>query len=184
MIRPELVALSEPREARWELPAARTKARRAHVVPLSPRALDVVTGALARRETDRDEAGSVFASRFESRSTLARHSLSQGLARVIERIKPAELDADAAASLKADPPTPHDLRRTVATGLARLGMAREDRLAVLGHAADDVHGKHYDKYARLREKRVALQTWERHLARVLGQEPVETTVVPMTRRRS
>jgi integrase len=92
-------------------------------------------------------------------------------------------DAEAIRTLQAEPPTPHDLRRTLATGLARLGIPREDRLAVLGHTTDDVHGKHYDKYARLREKRIAFEAWERHVATVLGEQHPAATVVPMTRGR-
>jgi hypothetical protein len=55
----------------------------------------------------------------------------------------------------------------VATGLSRLGVPREDRLAVLAHVAADVHGAVYDKYERLREKRVALVAWERHVAKLV-----------------
>jgi len=51
--------------------------------------------------------------------------------------------------------------------MARLGIAREDRKAVLAHAEYDVHGRVYDRYERLREKRIALQVWERHVAQVL-----------------
>src|SRR4051812_33565967 len=80
-------------------------------------------------------------------------------------------------SLQDAPPTPHDLRRTLATGLARLRIPREDRLSVLGHAAADVHGRHYDKYERFREKRAALEVWEQHLRKVLGLERLETCVL-------
>ena len=45
---------------------------------------------------------------------------------------------------RADPPTPHDLRRTVATGMSRLGIPRDDRLAVLAHAYGDMH-ETYDR---------------------------------------
>jgi integrase len=159
MQRAEIVAPESASQARWELPAERTKARRPHVVPLAPSALSVVNTALKRRRTDGDERA-VLASRFTGRDGIARHSLSQGLKRVIQRLDPA-LDPDAVRSLREGPPTPHDLRRTLATGLARLGIPREDRLAVLGHVADDVHGKHYDKYARLREKRIALGARQR-----------------------
>ena len=31
-------------------------------------------------------------------------------------------------------------------------MPREDRLAVLAHASDDVHGRHYDRFERLPQK--------------------------------
>jgi hypothetical protein len=52
--------------------------------------------------------------------------------------------------------------------LAALGIAREDRLAVLAHRPGDVHGAVYDKYERLREKRAALLAWETYLATLIG----------------
>jgi integrase len=159
----EIVNIDDPANARWEIPAERMKARRPHVVPLAPMARKLVCGMLARRRAEGSKAG-IFASRFLGRATLARHSLSQALRRVIAELKPDGADVDAVRSLQADPPVPHDFRRSAATGLAALGIVREDRLAVLAHQASDIHGAVYDKYERLREKRAALVAWERHVA--------------------
>ena len=83
-------------------------------------------------------------------------------------------------SLKADRPTPHDCRRTVATNLSKLGIPREDRLAVLGHAPNDVHGQVYDQFDRLPQKRAALTAWEGHLRQVIGDPPArETNIVTL-----
>jgi integrase len=127
-------------------------------------AADVLRAALTRRRTEGEQL-SVFASRFASRQTLARHSLSQAMRRL--------------AVLRA---SPHDFRRTVATGLARLGVAREDRLAVLGHAMADVHSRHYDMHERAMEKRRALARWERHVAALLGAPAAGAEVVRLPRR--
>jgi integrase len=178
----EIAALDDPHNARWEIPAGRMKARRPHVVPLLPMARQLFLEAIARRRTQDDKSG-IFASRFLARNTLARHSLSQALRRVIRSLKVKGPAAAAVRSLKDNPPTPHDFRRTVATGLAELQIPREDRLAVLAHQPSDVHGAVYDKYERLREKRIALAAWERHLSWVLRQE-ANATVVPMQRGRS
>ncbi len=86
-----------------------------------------------------------------------------------------EPDADAIASLQANPPTPHDFRRTVATGLAALGIPREDWLAVLAHAQSDVHGVHYDKYERMKEKRRALELWDAHVGQIIATAPPSET---------
>jgi integrase len=158
-LRRELVDLEDAKKARWEIPAERTKARRAHVVPLAPIARETFRAALARQQ---EGSSGVFASRFFNRDTLARHSLSRALQRAIARLSRRN-----ATSLIDSPPTPHDLRRTVATGLSRLGVPREDRLAVLAHVAADVHGAVYDKYERLKEKRAALMAWERHVAKLV-----------------
>jgi integrase len=170
MQRAELIAIESPSQARWELPAERTKARRAHVVPLAPMARTIVEAALKRRAADGD-GRAVLASRFTGRDGIARHSLSQGLKRTIQRLDPL-LNPEAVRSLQKIPPTPHDLRRTTGTGLARLGIPREDRKAVLAHAEEDVHGRVYDKYERLKEKRIALEIWERHVATVLASNAV------------
>jgi integrase len=154
------------------------KARRAHVVPLAPMAQALFQDALMRRRSEGDRSG-LFASRFTTRETLARHSLSQALRRIIARMEPDGADAEAVRSLKESAPTPHDFRRTVATGMAALGIPREDRKAVLAHVEDDVHGRHYDKYQRLREKRIALETWERHVAEVLGDGRAEGSSLSM-----
>jgi integrase len=162
--RGELFDLGNPAKARWEIPAERTKARRAHVVPLAPMARKLFQAALVGRP----DGEGVFGSRFSSRDTLARHSLSRALARVIARL---DRQNKAAASLADKPPTPHDMRRTVATGLSKLGVPREDRLAVLAHVASDIHGQVYDQYERLAEKRAALMAWERHVAAVIRGRP-------------
>lgn len=159
----EIVDVDDPTKARWEIPAERTKARRSHVVPLAPMAYELFRAAIAGRQGN---GSGVFGSRFTSRDTLARHSLSRALQRAIGRLDRKD---SAAASLLANPPTPHDFRRSVATGLSALGVPREDRLAVLAHQASDIHGAVYDKYERLKEKRAALAAWERHVATLVGR---------------
>ena len=164
--------LNDIRTAHWELPPARMKARRAHVVPLPPLAREIVMAEVARQRgaTPDTKPEFVFASKFAERARLARHSLSQALGRIIEGLDKDGDDAEAVARLKADPPTPHDFRRTVATGLARLGIPRDDRLAVLAHSYSDVH-EVYDHYDRLPQKRAALEIWERHLRTVIEDRP-------------
>lgn len=168
----ELHHLNNDRTAHWELPASRMKARRAHAVPLPPLAREIVAREIARQRhaTPLSEPEFVFASKFAERARLARHSLSQALSRIIEELDEDGNDADIVASLKADRPTPHDFRRTLATGLARLGIPRDDRLAVLAHTYGDVH-EVYDQYERLPQKRAALEMWERHLREVISGRP-------------
>ncbi|UPT91428.1 integrase arm-type DNA-binding domain-containing protein [Bradyrhizobium barranii subsp. apii] len=169
----ELDHLTNDRNAHWELPPGRMKARRAHVVPLPPLAREIVAAELERQRDAAPDAKPefVFASKFAERTRLARHSLSQALGRIIEELDDdAGADAETVANLKADRPTPHDLRRTLATGLARLGIPRDDRLAVLAHSYGDVH-EIYDQYERLPQKRTALEGWERHLRKVIADQP-------------
>ncbi|MBR0749113.1 integrase arm-type DNA-binding domain-containing protein [Bradyrhizobium japonicum] len=179
----ELDHIKDDRSARWQLPAGRMKARRIHVVPLPPLACGIVAAEIERQRKADPKARPefVFASKFAERARLARHSLSQALSRIIGELDDGGDDAEAVASLKANRPTPHDLRRTLATGLARLGIPRDDRLAVLAHAYGDVH-EVYDQYERLPQKRAALEAWEKHLRTVIaGQLQTEGNVLPLRR---
>jgi integrase len=179
--RTELVNLSRPRDARIEFPPERMKARRPHVIPLPSMALEIISAALT--SDDRSE-GFVFVSRYAARERLARHSLSQAMGRIIAGLPTDGSDGETVRRLQADPPTPHDLRRTLATRLAELRIPREDRLAVLAHCWGDVHEAHYDQYERLREKRIALEAWERHVAEVIGLEQASAQVLPISRGRA
>lgn len=58
--------------------------------------------------------------------------------------------------------TPHDLRRTVRTGLAKLGCPTEVAEAVLGHSKKGIVGP-YDLYSYATECRTWLQKWADHL---------------------
>lgn len=184
----ELVDIDKPAEARVEIPAQRMKGRRPHLVPLAPMARSIVLAALKRRETEGEEVA-VLASRYYDRASLARHSLSHALRRLIPALNAEDNappdEVKAAASLKADPPTPHDFRRTVASSLARLGVDGDTRRMLLAHAATDVHGQVYDRHQRLPERRAALVAWEEHLATVLDRgEPAVAAenVVKLARR--
>jgi integrase len=96
----------------------------------------------------------------------------------MRRLTPALPDGEAAAaSWRANPPTPHDLRRSCATRLSKSGVPGEDVAAVLGHARGDVTGRHYDLYDRADEKRRALDRWALILAAIL--EPAPATVVAL-----
>jgi integrase len=179
----ELHHLNDERTVHWELSPGRMKARRAHVVPLPPLAKEIVVAEIARQRTINPETKPefVFASKFAERARLARHSLSQALSRIIEELDESGDDAETVTNLKADRPTPHDLRRTLATGMARLGIPRDDRLAVLAHSYGDVH-EVYDQYERLPQKRAALEMWERHLRRVIADHPqTDANVLPLRR---
>lgn len=58
--------------------------------------------------------------------------------------------------------TPHDLRRTVRTGLSRLGCPSEVAEAVLGHSRKGIEGT-YDLYRYEAECKVWLQKWADYL---------------------
>jgi integrase len=68
----------------------------------------------------------------------------------------------------------HDIRRTVSTGLAKLGIGEEIIERVLNHTRPGQKlARTYNTYQYIPEKRAALQAWERELRRILGFNPVE-----------
>jgi integrase len=68
--------------------------------------------------------------------------------------------------------TPHDLRRTCATGIAKLGYPDDTINAVLGHVKAGII-KTYNRHKYENEKRVALQEWTGKLLPMLGLIEVE-----------
>ena len=62
----------------------------------------------------------------------------------------------------------HDLRRTAATGMRRLGVAPEVVSMILNHKRQDVTAKHYDHYKGAEEKRAALTTWALHVQALIA----------------
>jgi integrase len=169
MARSEL-EFDDSRPVSWIVPATRSKNRRAHFVPLSSLASAIVAEAL------NVGAGAAFV--FPSRAERG-HVDSSVLANSMARLSATLSDDEpGSASWKADPPTPHDLRRTAATRLAAAGVPAEDVAAILNHARSGVTSRVYDHYQRADEKRRALDRWARHLAAIIEGSPV-TNVVAM-----
>lgn len=65
--------------------------------------------------------------------------------------------------------TPHDLRRTGRTGLARLGVKVDIAERVLSHARERVQAT-YDVHEYIAEKREALDKWAGYLAELRGDD--------------
>lgn len=64
--------------------------------------------------------------------------------------------------LDIEPWTPHDLRRTVRTGLSRLGCPNEVAEAILGHSRSGIEGT-YDLHKYEKECAHWLQVWGNYL---------------------
>ncbi len=149
--RKELSDLDKAGKAIWLLPSERSKNRRAHLVPLSEMARLTVLSAI---ELIADDQEYLFPSPVEAGGPITGHALTVAMSRMGKKI-----EGHALASWAAEPPSPHDLRRTVATRLSALGISKEDRDACFNHTPTDVGSKHYDQYERAAEKRRALDAW-------------------------
>lgn len=74
-----------------------------------------------------------------------------------------------------------DLRRTTETLLAGLGVDKETRAQLLSHGrTTGVQARHYDRHHYLKEKKAALETWERYLRQLVYGE---SNVIDLASRR-
>jgi integrase len=121
------------------LPSERTKNSRPHVVPLSDAAIEVVE-AIPRRA--REHVFGIGSGGFSG--------WSKSKERFDEHVKVKE------------PWTLHDLRRTVRTGLGKLGVQPHVAEAVLNHLPPKLI-RTYDRNTYAIEKRAALDLWASHL---------------------
>ena len=135
----------------WEISAADMKAGSAHVVPLSP----AVVKLLKER----------------------RKVVAQGSTFVLEGGRSRRQRLGVTEAIGLEDFTPHDLRRTAATGMARAGVQRFVISRVLGHVDRSVTGI-YDRFEYLNEKRVALDAWARKLTSILENKTARSGVVP------
>ncbi|MBN8982062.1 MAG: tyrosine-type recombinase/integrase [Rhizobiales bacterium] len=124
--------------ALWTIPAARSKNKRTNIVPLSPQALAVLKSVPRNGQYVFTETG---------------YSPISGFSRFKMRL-------DASAHLNEDWVF-HDLRRTVATGMARLGVPLPVVEKVLNHVSGSFAGivSVYQRHHFLPEKRLALIQW-------------------------
>jgi integrase len=139
--------------ATWLLPAARSKNGLPNLVPLLPEAVAI----LKRRQ---EASTSVYVFPGPQRAHMTDGNLSKPLKRVCARL----------ARIGIASFTPHDLRRTVETGMAAAKVPKEWRDRVLNHIDASVGGKHYNMYDYLDEKREALEKWWRRLDGMLKDD--------------
>jgi len=141
----------------WTLPAARAKNSIEHSIPLSDQTVEILK-ALPRI------AGSNFVFTINGRNPI------RGTHLVKRRID------------KLAPPTPpwvlHDIRRTVASGMARLGINLPVIEKLLNHVSGSFAGivGVYQRHSFSDEKRVAMQAWARHVEGIVSGETAGNVV--------
>ena len=134
-------------EPTWTIPEIIAKNGRRHVVPLSTLAVQL----LRRQLSARDRGDLVFPAPNGERP-VEKVALPMAMSVLFRNHLPS-----------LQPATPHDLRRTAATGMRRIGTAPEIVSLILNHTRQDVTGRHYDHHQGLAERREALSRWGLHL---------------------
>jgi integrase len=135
-----------------ELSAERMKAKQAHIVPLSTQAAAIIA----------------------SMPRIGEYVFGESPISHFDRIK-RQLDAHMG---KTAPWVVHDLRRTAATGMAKLKVPVPVIEKTLAHRSGTFRGivGTYQRHTFVPEMSAALQKWADHIAHVVGGEPAE--VVP------
>ena len=158
----------------WTLPREATKADRLHTVPLPPLLVDII------KALPRMEGAHVFSTRHEQSADGKRVSRPISGFSKAKRLLDAEI-AEAAKNAKSDATeawTFHDLRRTTASGMARLNISPHILSRVLNHAPGSSEGitAVYNRHAYEDEKRHALNAWAAHVDRIVTDKPADNIV--------
>jgi integrase len=142
----------------WTLAASRSKNKRQHVLPLMPMALNIIRSI--PRQASRDQ---LFGSRcVDGFTTWVREK--------------RRLDERAGVSAW----TVHDVRRSVATKMADIGIQPHIIEQVLNHQSGHKGGVAgiYNRSSYEREVRQALALWEDHLRTLLDGTPRKVIPLP------
>lgn len=148
--------------AEWTIPGGRTKNALTHVVPLSPAALEIVERRLANAGDEREAF--LFSRTGDAiESNAVAHAVRLKLQVVDERW------------------TPHDIRRTVATMMAEIGILPHLIESVLNHISGFRAGVAgiYNRNRYEPEKRRALDQWAARLEEIVAGKAAK--VVPIRR---
>lgn len=142
----------------WIIPGARTKNKRAHLVPLSKQVMVILKRIRSLTIAD----GLVLTTNGKtpiSGFSKAKEAIDALMAKSTNRTMQAWVM--------------HDLRRTMATGCAELNIPLEHSEAVLNHISGTQGGVAgtYHLYKFAKEKRVALQRWADKVEAICGPLP-------------
>jgi integrase len=139
----------------WSLPPENTKAKRAHLVHLGPLALEL----LRTLPGPRSGPGWIFHDGTpEGAAPIPRRTVT----RALDRLQTGEHPA-----LKIPHFTPHDLRRTMRTRMADLGIQPHVAEKVLAHRLGGVL-QVYDRADYLPERKQAMAAWDSKLRTLLA----------------
>ncbi len=139
----------------WTIPEERSKNRQENRVPLNRMALEVLEQA--KTYSPIDDSDFVFRSSYRPKQALSRAAIGKAILRHWGK---DEIGLEA-------PFTPHDLRRTVRTRLAEIGIQDVIAERVLGHKLQGLLAV-YNQHSYDSEKRQALARWEQRLSEILG----------------
>lgn len=148
--------------ALWSLPAERAKNANATEIPLSSGAIKEIENLRDIRD-DRDKRWPRKGYLFTTTGTTP----VSGYSKAKKRLDALVAKANGGEALERW--TLHDLRRTLATGMQKLGVRFEVTEAILNHVGQSRAGVAgvYQRHDWGPEKRAALQAWSDHIERLV-----------------
>lgn len=149
-------------ERTWTIPKERTKNGKAHLVHLSPQAVTIL------QDLKRDASSFVFT----TTGSTAISGYSRAKAK-LDRLIQKEIEGE------LQPFRIHDLRRTAASGMAKLGFQPHIIERVLNHTSGAQGGLVgvYQRYEYQEERRRALQAWGQYLAQLTQTSRLQDNVL-------
>lgn len=157
-------------EATWTLPASRSKNGTASIIPLNALAIAELDMIAALHKADKRPSKGIV---LTTNGRTAISGYSKAKARLDATM--GEIEGKEIEQWRV-----HDIRRTVATGLQRLGVRFEVTEAVLNHVSGAKSGVAgvYQRHDWKQEKRDALDAWGRHIDGLLNPTD-QSNVVPL-----
>ncbi len=139
----------------WEIPSERAKNKKSHTVHLCPQAVEIIESV--------DKISDLVLSHKDTPVTgysLAKKALDEASGVTGWRF--------------------HDIRRTVTTGLASMGIAPHVADKILNHSSGTISGVQavYQRHEFLEERKAALEAWGRKIELIIKSKD-ETNVVPL-----
>jgi integrase len=180
----------DPAERRmWTIPREKAKNDRAHEVHLSELAVEILNELPKISRRRGDGAASELASYlFTTNGERPVSGFSKAKARLDElmvQLLRAELEEAGKDPAKAEIEgwILHDLRRTAATGMARLNIAPHVVDRILNHVSGTIRGVAavYNRHAYLEERRAALDAWGRYVENLVRPTPANVVPLAMAR---
>ena len=156
----------------WDGKGKRTQPRE-HLLPLAPHAAGMVA-ALVERAKARETERAKQEGRAPELAGLWLFSTHGRVAMNPETV--SNRAAEVCAGIGGEPFNVRDIRRTVETMLAGLGISKDTRAQLLSHGISGVQAAHYDRHAYTDEKRAALVAWEARLEAIRQAERTPSNV--------
>lgn len=145
----------------WNIRTKIAKNRNAHRVPLAPHALEIITNAMNR---------TTFSEYVFPSPKTGQPMEEKAGSRAWRRVRGGTDLEDVHV---------HDMRHTLVTGLAKMGISEELAGRMVNHSGGQtsITAKVYNQFSYDDEKRRAFEAWESHIMAIVGGRTVGSNVV-------